>query len=129
MDPVSLIVTAVAAGAASALQDGTAQAIKDAYERLMTLVKKRLSGRSKAELVLAEYEAAPKTWEAPLAAELDAASAATDAGLLAAAQTLMGLLDEAGARSGKYTVMVSDSQGVQVGDHSTQTNNFGPHRS
>jgi hypothetical protein len=127
MDPVSLIVAAVAAGAASALQDGTAQAIKDAYARLMTLVKKRLSGHSKAELVLAEYEAAPKTWEAPLIAQLDAAGAATDAGLLAAAQTLMELLDEAGARSGKYSVTVRDSQGVQVGDHSTQTNYFGPH--
>ena len=34
MDPVTLIVTALAAGAASALQDGASAAVKDAYARL-----------------------------------------------------------------------------------------------
>ena len=31
---------------------------------------RRFAGRAKAELVLAEHETAPQTWEAPLAAEL-----------------------------------------------------------
>jgi microcompartment protein CcmL/EutN len=125
MDPVTLIVTALAAGVASALQDGTAEAVKNAYVRLKTLVNKRFAGRPKAELVLAEHEAAPQTWEAPLAAELSAAGAGADADLVAAAQALMSLVDEAGTRSGKYAVTVRDSQGVQVGDHNTQTNTFG----
>jgi hypothetical protein len=125
MDPVTLIVTALAAGAASALQDGTAAAVKDAYARLKALVKRRFTGRSNAELVLAEHEAAPQTWQAPLAAELSAAGADADADLVAAAQALMGLVDEAGSRSGKYAVTVLDSQGIQVGDHNTQTNTFG----
>jgi RIP homotypic interaction motif len=126
MDPVTLVVTALAAGAAAALQDGTAQAVKDAYARLRVLVKDRFTGRAKAELVLAEHEAAPQTWEAPLAAELSAAGAAADADLVAAAQALMNLVDEAGSQSGKYLVTVRDSQGVQVGDHNVQTNTFGP---
>jgi hypothetical protein len=42
MDPVTLVVTALAAGAASALQDGTSSAVKDAYARLKALVMKRL---------------------------------------------------------------------------------------
>jgi len=126
MDPVTLIVTALAAGAASALQDGTAQAVKDGYARLKALAKKRFMGRPKGELVLAEHEAAPQTWEAPLAAELSAAGADGDSDLVAAAQALMSLVDEAGSRSGKYVVTVRDSQGVQVGDHNTQTNTFGP---
>lgn len=125
MDPVTLIVTALAAGAATALQDGTAQAVKDAYARLKALVMRRFAGRAKAELVLAEHETAPQTWEAPLAAELTAAGADADAHLVAAAQALMSLVDEAGSRSGKYAVTVRDSQGVQVGDHNTQTNTFG----
>ena len=125
MDPVTLIVTALAAGAASALQDGAAQAVKDAYARLRGLVRERFAGRPKGELVLAEHEAAPQTWEAPLAAELASAGAAGDVGLLAAAQALLSLVDEAGSRSGKYMVTVRDSQGVQVGDRNTQTNTFG----
>ncbi len=125
MDPVTLIVMALAAGAATALQDGTAQAVKDAYARLKTLVTKRFTGHPKAELVLAEHEAAPQTWEAPLAAELSAAGADADADLVEAAQALMRLVDQAGSQSGKYAVTVRDSQGVQVGDHNTQTNTFG----
>ena len=126
MDAVTVIVTALTAGAASALQEGASAAVKDAYAQLKALVKVRFAGRPKGELVLAEYEAAPQTWEAPLAAELSAAGAERDADLLAAAQVLMSLVDEEGTRSGKYLVTVHDSQGVQVGDHNTQTNTFGP---
>jgi hypothetical protein len=126
MDPITLIVTALAAGAASALQDGTSAAIKDSYARLKALVKQRFANRPRGELVLAEHEAAPQTREAPLAAELSAAGADSDADLVTAAQALMSLVDEAGSRSGKYVVAVRDSQGVQVGDHNTQTNTFGP---
>jgi RIP homotypic interaction motif len=126
MDPVTLIVTALAAGAASALQDGASAAVKDAYVRLKALVERRFANRPKGELVLAEHEAAPQTSEAPLAAELSAADAERDVALVAAAQALMRLVDEAGSRSGKYLVTVRDSQGVQVGDHNTQTNTFGP---
>ena len=125
MDPVTLIVTALAAGAASALQDGAAVAVKDAYARLRALVTKRFAGHPKGELVLAEHETAPQTWQAPLAAELAATGADSDAGLVAAAQALMSLVVEAGSRSGKYVVAVRDSQGVQVGDHNTQINTFG----
>ncbi|MGO8896088.1 MAG: hypothetical protein ACLP8X_29815 [Streptosporangiaceae bacterium] len=128
MDPVTLIVTALAAGAASALQEGASSAVKDAYTRVTALVKRRFASRPKAELVLAEHQAAPQTWEAPLAAELSAVGADGDADLVAAAQALMTLVDEAGSRAGKYAVTVQDSQGVQVGDRNMQTNTFGPRR-
>jgi hypothetical protein len=126
VDPVTLIVTALAAGGAAALKDGAAEAVKGAYGRLRALVSGRFAGRPKAELVLAEHEAAPQTWQAPLAAELTAAGADADADLVAAAQTLMSLVDAAGAQSGKYTVTVEGSQGVQVGDRNSQTNTFRP---
>jgi hypothetical protein len=124
MDPVTLIVTALAAGAASALQDGASAAVKDAYARLKAMVTKLFANRPKGELVLTEHHAAPQTWEVPLAAELSAAGAEGDADLVAAAQALMSLVDEAGSRSGKYVVAVRDSRGVQVGDYNTQHNTF-----
>jgi hypothetical protein len=94
--------------------------------QLKSLVKKRFAGRAKAELLLAEHEAAPQKSEAPLAAELSAAGADGDVDLVAAAQALMSLVDAAGSRSGKYVVTARDSQGVQVGDRNIQTNIFGP---
>ena len=126
MDPVTLIVTALAAGAASALQDGASATVKDAYARLRAAVRKRLAGRTDGELVLARHEAAPQTWQVPLTAELSEAGAGEDASLTAAAQALMELLDAEGSQDGKYRVAVSGSQGVQVGDRNTQTNTFGP---
>jgi hypothetical protein len=125
MDPVTLIVTALAAGAASAMQDGASAAVKQAYARLRDAVQRRLAGRRDGELVLARHEADPETWQAPLSAELSKTGAGDDPGLQAAAQALMELVDAAGSRAGKYSVVVSGSYGFQVGDHNTQTNTFG----
>jgi hypothetical protein len=125
VDPVTVIVTALSAGATTALGDGVAQAIKDAYAKLKVLTRLRFSSRPKGELVLAEHEADPTTWEAPLKAELTSAGAAGDAELMAAAQALLTLVDEAGTLAGKYRVTVSDAQGVQIGDYNVQHNTFG----
>jgi hypothetical protein len=124
MDPTALIVTALGAGAGSALQDETSAAVKDAYARLKAAVKKKFAGRSKGELVLAEYEAAPQMWKVLLAEELSSADVESDTELIAAAQALMSLVDEGGSESGKYLVTVDESQGVQVGNCNTQTNTF-----
>jgi hypothetical protein len=126
MDPVTLIVTALAAGAATALQDGVSSAVKDAYTRLTALVKKRFAGHPDRELVLARYEQAPQVWDKPLVEALTAATSAGDQDLVMAAQALMHLVDAAGSAEGKYQVVVHGSQGVQVGDHNIQHNTFGP---
>jgi RIP homotypic interaction motif len=121
MDPITLIVTALSAGVAAALQDDA----KAAYVKLRDMLKKRFSGRKVGELALAEHEAEPAMWEPQLRAELTATGAADDADLVATAQALMKLVDEAGARSGKYNVTIHGGQGIQIGDHNTQTNTFG----
>jgi RIP homotypic interaction motif len=125
MDPISLIVTALAAGAVLGLRDTASAAVKDAYGSLKGLAGRRLAGRRDGELVLARHEEAPEAWERPLAVELTAARAADDAALVAAAQALMRLVDETGSRAGKYAVQVQESQGVQIGDHNAQHNTFG----
>jgi hypothetical protein len=124
MDPITLIVTALAAGAASGTADAASAAVKDAYASLKALVAKRLSGRAGGELVLSRHEEVPEVWRAPLAAELADAGADGDLELVRAARALMTLADEAGARAGKYTVDVRGAQGVQVGDHARQENVF-----
>jgi hypothetical protein len=121
MDPITLIVTALSAGVASALQDDA----KAAYQRLRDKLKQRFSSRPVGEMVLAQHESAPDTWEQPLRAELEAAGAGRDTDLVDAAQALMKLIDAAGSRSGKYNVTIHGGQGIQIGDHNTQTNTFG----
>ena len=124
MDPITLIVTALAAGAALGAQDTVSTMVKDAYVGLKALVKKRLGGGPSAELVLAKHEQAPETWQVPLMAELAEAGADGDRDLIAAAQVLLDLVSQAEGRTGKYTVDARGAQGVQVGDHNRQDNTF-----
>ena|SRR5690242_3926448 len=124
MDPITLIVTALAAGAALGVQDTASAMIKDAYASLKALVTKRLGGGPGAELVLAKHEGAPETWQAPLMAELAESGADGDRDLIVAAQALLDLVGDAGGRAGKYTVDVRGAQGVQIGDHNRQDNVF-----
>ena len=123
MDPIALIVTALATGAAQGLADNVSAIVKDAYSRLMTLVKKRLGDAQDAEVVLAKHAQAPETWQTPLMAELAKAGADSDRDLIAAARALLDLVGEAGAAR-KYSVDVRGAQGVQVGDHNRQDNVF-----
>lgn len=124
MDPISVIVAALAAGAAAGLKDTASCAIKDAYGGLRELVRRRFEGQPVAATALEEHEKAPQVWQAPLEAELVAVNAGADEEIVAAAQRLLALVDEAGTRSGKYLVNAREAQGVQIGDHNTQTNTF-----
>ena len=122
MEPVTLIVTALAVGAGLGLKNAASSAITDAYASLKALARKRLADRPDGELVLTRHEHAHDTWQHPLAAELAAAGASTDTDLLSAAHALLTLADPAGSRAGKYTVSVTGSRGVQTGDNNTQHN-------
>ena len=124
MDPITLIVTALAAGAALGVKDTASAMVKDAYAGLKALARKRLGGGPEAELVLAKHEEAPEKWQAPLMAELAETGAERDRDLIAAAQALLDLVGEAGAQAGKYAVDARGAQGVQTGDHNRQDNAF-----
>jgi hypothetical protein len=126
MEPITLILTAIAAGASAGALDEVKDAVKTARRSLRALVSKRLreAGTPNAEAILAEYEADPKNYEGPLAKKLEAVDAGTDNDLIAAAKALLKLVEQQGGQSGKYTVTVTDSDGVMVGDGNTQTNTF-----
>jgi hypothetical protein len=129
MDPITLIVAALAAGASAgtleALKDDVKDLVKAAYARLRGLARACVADQPGAELVLAQHETDPQTWEAPLAMMLTEGGAASDVDLVAAARALMELADATGTAAGKYDVTISGSQGIQVGDHNVQVNRFG----
>jgi hypothetical protein len=128
VDPITLIIAALAAGASTgvidALKDNAKDAAKAAYAKLRGLAGQRVAGNAVAETALAQYQANPKIWEAPLTDELTKAGAANDTQLVAAAQALMDLLDRAGAKSSVYNVTISGGQGIQVGKGNKQTTNY-----
>jgi hypothetical protein len=124
MEPITLILGALAAGALVGVRDSAAGTVKDAYASLRRLVAARFAGRPAAELALAEHAADPDTWQAPLKKALAETGADTDPAVINAARQLMELVDEAGARAGKYNVDLRGAQGVQVGGHGHQYNVF-----
>lgn len=128
MEEISLIVTALAAGASAGALDALKSDAKDkaraAYAKLRDLVTQRFRGNASAEMVLSEHQTAPETWARPLVQKLTEAGAGSDAELVATARALMELLDQAGAKSGKYNAMVANSTGVIVGDGNIQLGNF-----
>jgi hypothetical protein len=124
MEPIPLIVGALAAGAVAGAQGTATEAVKDAYAGLKAVVQRRLKGHAAAETALEQHAKRPEQWDKALEAELVDAGADTDTEAIAAAQRLMGLLDAAGKQSGKYLVDVRSAQGVQVGDRNVQKNRW-----
>jgi hypothetical protein len=124
MDPVTLIVTALAAGASAALKDTASQAIKDAYSGLKSLLERKFADESLAQDAIGKYEEAPAVWKKPLEDELTQAGVANDEDVIRAAQRLLAHVDPAGAQSGKYNVEISGGKGIVVGDSANVTMNF-----
>lgn len=89
MEPLSLILLALATGAAKAAEN----VAPDAYNGLKALIKKKFAGKPKAEMVLEEHEQDPETYEAPLKKKLAEAGADKDEEIIKAAQKLVDQLE------------------------------------
>ena len=124
MEPVTLIVGALAAGALKGAGETSTSAVQDTYAALKAALAARFARHQVPADVLDEHEQDPDTYEKPLAKRIQQAAAGQDPRIVELAQTLMQLMDQDGARAGRYTVDVRGAQGVQIGDHATQNNTF-----
>ncbi len=125
MDPVSLIETALVAGAAASTQDTANQAIKDAYSGLKTLLRRLFAEKPRAQDILNEYEADHETYEKPLKKLLIETRAEQDADLLAAAEHVMQLTQPQQLGMGKFTIQNTGTvQGQNIGDDQNITQYF-----
>ncbi len=124
MDPISMVVAALVAGATAALKETAGSAVKDGYAALKALVLARFHGDEQGKAQLAAVERRPEAGGAALQQSLAAAGADRDEALLRTAHQLLAQLDPAGARAGKSTVTVQGGKGVVVGDHATVTQTF-----
>ena len=125
MDPVTLIVTALVAGASAALKEAAGSAASDAYQALKRLVARKFTGEKPAPAALESPEVLTQAQRGVLEEDLRAQGLEADEQALAAAQHLLAIVDPEGSRTGKYSVTVSGGQGVVVGDHANVTMRFG----
>jgi hypothetical protein len=130
MEPISLILSALLSGATKGVGEAAGTAVKDAYGGLRDALKRRFAGRppaqaQSAELAIQKYASDPEAWRPALETYLRQSGAYTDQAVIDAAAAVLAVLDPEGSRTGKYTVNLTDAQGVQVGDRNTQSNYFG----
>ncbi len=111
MEPISLIIAALVAGAAKAAGD----VAPDAYNGLKALIKGKFAGEPKAEMVLEEHETDPKTYEAPLKKKLAEAGADKDKEIIKAAEELLKQLKPVASESGIQFNITGDINGIVAG--------------
>ncbi len=114
MDPISVVIAALAAGAIAATKETAGTVVKDAYQGLKGLIKKKFAGEPKAEMVLEEHATDPETYEAPLKKKLAEAGIDRDEEIIKAAQELLKQEKPEESAAGKYTTQIGrDFKGIQ----------------
>lgn len=108
MDPVTLIVTALATGAAAGLKPTAEKVIKDAYEGLKTLITRKYE-RSTAAVPVLEHNPASNAGKEVLRESLEEEGAGRDEDLLRQAQAvLQAIREHAPAAAEAAGVLIED---------------------
>lgn len=92
MEPVTLVMTALAAGAGIGIKDTVSQAVKDVYAGLKSLVLRRVGDVPGAIVAVEQHEQDPATWQAPVVRALTVSGAIEDDEILALARRLLSLI-------------------------------------
>jgi hypothetical protein len=119
MDPVTLIVSAIALGAAAGAKAVVPQAIKDAYAGFKGLLVRKFGSAAKVEDAVKQVEDKPQSEsrQSVLKEELEEAKSAIDPELIAKAEELLKQLQEVGlAPAGvSYTATLTGSGAIAQG--------------
>lgn len=94
MDPISLIITALCAGALAATKETAGIAVKDAYQGLKTLIKKKLEGDALGQAMVDAKPEEIKQAEGLLKDKISKAGADQDQEIVKVAQDLLEKLKE-----------------------------------
>ncbi|MBK9729763.1 MAG: hypothetical protein IPO83_00455 [Chitinophagaceae bacterium] len=92
MDPLTLIVAALATGAAAGLKPTAEQAIKDAYEGIKAFIKKKFGGKISVDDL--EKNPASESKRGSLREDLESADAQNDQELLTKANELIQVVEK-----------------------------------
>ena len=89
MEPISLILSALAAGASAALKDTAGKAVKDSYEGLKALIKKKFEGDALAQGMIEAKPEEIKQVEGLLKTKIAAVGIDKDEEILKAAEAIL----------------------------------------
>ncbi len=106
MDPITIVITAIALGAAAGLKPTAEQAVKDAYAGLKTLIQNKYT---QVSIDLVEGDPSSKMRQGVLAEDLQKTSAAQDEELLVKAKDVLIAIEE-------HAPEVAPSVGVNLED-------------
>lgn len=129
MDAISLIIAALGAGALAATKDTAGTAVKDAYQALKTLIKKKFSEQGKEDdsniIDKNEKKLDSEAFKALLKEELINLGVDKDAEIIKLAQELLKQEKPEELAPGKTNVVFQgEVKGAQVGNHNKQENKF-----
>jgi disulfide oxidoreductase YuzD len=120
MEPISVILAALAAGAVAAAKDTAGTAVKDAYEGLKALIKKKFAEKGKTDDsdIVDKHEKKPDSEgvKTLLKEELLEAKIDRDAEVIKTAEELLKQLKPEEFAAGKYNINVGDDIKGMVGD-------------
>lgn len=120
MDPMTIIVTALIAGAAAGGQDAVSAAVRDSYSAL----RSRIGGNARVRATIQANEVTPGRNIPALEEALRDARATDDDVLLESAERLLDALPAGHLKIARCYIDARDAKGVQVGDRNTQHNTF-----
>jgi hypothetical protein len=119
MEPVTFIVTAIVAGASSALKDTAGAAVRDAYAGLKAILQRKLGDDPDATAILEGVERNPDRWSGAVEDLVTKGNVTEDSELIAAARRVLESTDPAGMAAGTYNVNISGGKVGAVGPNAT----------
>ncbi|WP_280478593.1 hypothetical protein [Nocardia asiatica] len=123
MDPFTVIVTALIAGAAAGGQEAASETVRDAYRA----IRRRVGGSgadAQARAAVEANETSPGSDVAALEAAVIRAGGVDDSQLRALAAQLLEALPTAETERARHQIDLRHAKGVQLGDNNTQNNTF-----
>jgi hypothetical protein len=123
LEPVALILAALATGTPRGVGSTAGTAEQEAYAALCAALNVRLATQGPARRAMGRYVTAPGDWREVAWGYLRQAAVARDKDIVDMAIKVLKLADSSGVNAGKYAVIVNATQGAQVGDHNYQINN------
>jgi hypothetical protein len=131
MEPISLIIAALGAGAIAAAKDTAGEAVQDAYKGLKELIKRKFEekGKSDSVSILDKYEQKPDKTKELLEDELKEAEIDKDEEIIRKVQELRELLEAVKSQNQTSqkvfnSTFTAEKQANQQGDGNNQTVNM-----